>query len=103
MASRQIFSVGFAFPGNAVEHVGFLSDRSLLDADVVLYRPSFDGCHSVGEYQAKPCLTESSSFRAKQQLQHWKSELQAVIAAGKVVIVYLAKPEEVFMYTGQKE
>ncbi len=103
MTRKTIFSVGFAFPGDAAEHVSFLSDQSLLDADIIVYAPSFRECDYLEHYQGKPCLTESSSFRAKQQLTHWRTELLAAVEAGKVVIIYLVRPEEVIVYTGEKQ
>ena len=103
MARKQIFSIGFSFPGDVVQQVDFLSDQSLLDADIIIYAPSIDGCVQSETFEGKPLLSDSSSFHAKQQLSHWKTELQAAVAAGKVVIIYLVRPEEVFIYTGEKQ
>ena len=103
MARKQLLSVGFEFPGNAAEFVRLDSDRSLLDADVIVFRPSFDAFEVGEKYEGQPLLTESSSFRARRQLPHWKQELHAALDAGKVVVVFLSKPQEYFANTGEKK
>jgi hypothetical protein len=36
---RSILSVGFGIPGGMVEHVGYDSNRALLDADIIVFQP----------------------------------------------------------------
>ncbi len=103
MAKKRIFSIGFSFPGDSAEYVDFSSDQSLLDADIIVYAPSLGDYDSSEFFEGKPCLSESSSFHVRQQILHWGTELRDAVQAGKVVIVYLARPEEVFRYTGNKE
>jgi len=103
MAKRRIFTVGFALPGDEFEYVEFSSDQTLLDADIVLFEPTLGRCSTLESYRGRALLSEDSSFQTKEHLEHWRSEMVAAVTAGKLVIVYLAKPIECYRYTGRKE
>ena len=100
--ARDIISVGFQFPGGEIEHVPLLSDRSLLDADIIIFEPGIPSTYGSDTYQGKECLSDDSSFRVREALAHWRRELAAAIDAGKLVIVFLDRPEVVFAATGEK-
>lgn len=108
MARKRIFSVGVSLPGEEFEYVEFDSNQTLLDADIVLFEPTLGSVstehdYSVGGsrlYAGVPVLTEQSSFVAKKQIDHWRSEIVAAVDAGRLVIVFLAKPVERYRYTG---
>ena len=97
-----ILSVGYGFPGGQGEDIELDSRRSLLDADIVVLEPAIPHKFHTHTYQGKPRLTEESSFKAKEAVAHWKSEMQAALDAGKLIIVFLAAPEEVFVDTGDR-
>jgi len=101
--AKRIFVVGFDLPGDEFEYVEFNSDQSLLDADIVLYEPSLGGYQGFEEYNGRPLLTRDGSVRIVENIRHWKSELAAATNAGKLVIVYLAKPHYCYRYTGQQQ
>lgn len=104
MSARTIFSVGLQLPGNAAEYVSFWSNQSLLDADIIVYSPGFNiEPDHVSYYRGKLSLGESGSFRLREQLSHWRTELKTAFEAGKTIFVYLQTPETVFVQTGQKE
>jgi hypothetical protein len=103
MAKEKVFSVGFTFPGGDVEQIDYDSDQTLLDADVIVFEPTVEPSSSYENHQGKPLLSESASFRAKEVLAHWRRELKAAFDAGKVVFVFLAKPVNVFVHTGEKQ
>src|SRR5438876_9029422 len=103
MAKSRIFTVGFELPGDEFEYVEFHSDQTLLDADIILFEPTLGIFSSEKYYNGKPLLTENSSFATKDRLDHWQSEIISAVKAGKVVIVYLAKPVECFRHTGDKQ
>ena len=100
MAKNRIFTIGFELPGDVFEYVEFNSDQTLLDANIVLFEPTLGNYSSYESYNGKPLLSEHSSFSTKQYLEHWHSEIVAAVKAGKLVIVYLARPIECYRHTG---
>ncbi len=102
MQDLTVMSVGFSFPGGDVEFVTFEDERSLLDADIIIFEPSLGTPHAFSMYQGKSLIEEHASFRVKAALAHWRRELQDALSAGKVVIVYLARPIDAFVHTGNK-
>lgn len=104
MAKKRFFCVGFELPGDDFEYVKFNSDQTLLDADIILFEPSLGDYRAEGDYyNGRPVLGQHSSFAVKERLDHWRSEIVAAVNAGKLVIIYLAKPIECYRYTGEKQ
>ena len=101
--SKKILSVGFEFPGNVAEYVPLKSDRSLLDADIIVFQPKMQSQYSSFDaYQGKPLLGQSDSFMAVEDSAHWRSELKAAFDAGKTIIIFLSTLEEYYIYTGRQ-
>lgn len=101
MAKKRIFTVGFELPGDEFEYIPFGSDQSLLDADIILFEPSF-GTHIAREtYEGHGLFEQWASHPVSQELGHWRAELAAATNAGKLVIVFLAKPLTNYRYTGE--
>lgn len=103
---QKILTVGFNIPGDEYEYVEIDSDRSLLDADIILFQPGIPASYyGYGEqpYQGKPTLGQAGSFKAVEDAKHWRSELKTALEDGKTVVIYLARPAEAFVYTGQKQ
>lgn len=105
MPKKKIFTVGFSLPGDEFEYIEFDSDQTLLDADVVLFKPTLGNYDfEYGQqYGGKPILSQHSSFSTKSRLDHWRSEIIAAVNAGKLVIIFLAKPVEYCRYTGERQ
>jgi hypothetical protein len=103
MGKKRIFAVGFDLPGDEFEYISFNSDQALLDADVILFQPTLGNYGSFESYNGKPLLSENSSFSTQEHLNHWRSEIVGAVNAGKLVVIYLAKPIECYRHTGQKE
>ena len=100
----KIFCVGFDFPGGECEYLSHRSERSLLDADIIIFRPGLGAEYGYGEfYKGLPRLYDNSSFDFKRDLNHWCSELAHAFKAGKTIIVYLSKPETVYVATGETQ
>jgi hypothetical protein len=100
---RKILTVAIQLASKDVEHTSFQSKTSLLDWDIVLFRPDLDGMwYTRDEYQGKPCLTDSESFNLKESCEHWRREIKGAFEAGKTVLVFLAPLREVYVDTGQK-
>lgn len=104
MAKRKILSLNFAFPGYEHEYVSFRSNRSLLDADLIIVEPNVVGAYySPSNYEGKPLLDESGSFNVTENIAHWRSELQVALDEGKTVFIFLTRLETFFVYTGTKD
>ncbi len=63
MARKRIFCIGFELPGDDFEYIDFGSDQSLLDADVVLFRPGFGQHYASESYQGQPLFSHSTSVQ----------------------------------------
>ncbi|MEX3842615.1 hypothetical protein [Paraburkholderia sp. BR10882] len=104
--SKRILTVGFALASPEVESAEFRSNVSLLDWDIVLFRPDIDEFVSSSSYsdqfQGKPSLSDSVSFRLKECCEHWRRELRQAVDTGKTVIVYLPPMTEVYVDTGKR-
>lgn len=104
MAKKKMLSIQCEIPGGFSEFVGYDSGVSLLDWDIILFKPDiFELIFShTKTYQGKPSLSESTSFRLREKTEHWRREILDAFNAGKTVIVFLSKLEEVFVDTGQR-
>lgn len=101
---KKIFTVGFEIPGGDIELLPFRSHQSLLDADIIVFDPSFLSEYSSFEsHQGKRLLTEEDSFNVAEDISHWRTEMVTAVNAGKTVFVFLSKFEEVFKHTGKKD
>jgi hypothetical protein len=102
--SKSILTVGFDTASPDTKYEDFRSRVSLLDWDIVLFRPTisaFWGTY-VEHYQGKPSLDDSASFQLKEACEHWRREIKQAVETGKTVIVYLAPVEEVYIDTGER-
>ena len=102
--ARTIFAVGVSLPDvEGLEVVDVRSDQSLLDADIIVFEPTFDAFESVEPYNGKPLLTHFDSTLSSEKISHWRSQIKSVMEAGKTVVFFLAAPQEVYRYTGTRE
>jgi hypothetical protein len=101
---RKILTVGLELASDAATHTSFSSKTSLLDWDIVLFKPAIsefvDDYYST--FQGKPSLGDSASFVAKECCEHWRREIKQAVEAGKTVLVYLPPVYEVYVDTGQR-
>ncbi len=103
MSKKSILTIGLELASSDTEHATFGSKTSLLDWDIVLFKPIIDDFYTYSEYyQGKPCLSDSSSFQLKECCEHWRREIKQAVEAGKTVIVYLSELEEIYVDTGQR-
>lgn len=102
MARNIIYSLGFDFPGAEAESIEFNSRRSLLDADIIVIEPSLalstaNLTPSV-QVHGNPLITESYSYRLREYLAHWKSEVISAVKVGKTIFVLLDAPFEAYAF-----
>jgi hypothetical protein len=100
---RRILTVGLQLASTDVEFASFQSKTSLLDWDVVLFRPQIDGfIRHDSFFQGKPSLSDSASFQLKECCEHWRREIKEAVESGKTVIVFLPPLQEVYVDTGER-
>lgn len=103
--SKKILTIGLQLASDQVEALEFTSKASLLDWDIVLFRPDISGYNSYGTdfYQGRPSLNDSASFMLKVACEHWRREIRQAVDAGKTVITYLSPLQEVYIDTGERK
>ncbi|MGE5472680.1 MAG: hypothetical protein ACM3UU_00475 [Ignavibacteriales bacterium] len=104
MSEKKIFCVNYSLPGDDDEYIPLESDRSLLDADIIIFNPGIPYNYHYNErYNGKPVLDQTYSFRSSEVILHWQRELKEAFDSGKTIFIFLSKPEEVCVYTGEKQ
>lgn len=104
MAKKKILTIGFSLADELTEYCEFDSDVSLLDWDIILFKPEINEyiLKKESDFQGKPCLSDNQSFKLKAQSEHWRREIKAAVDHGKLVIVYLSEFTQVSIATGEK-
>ena len=102
--SKRILAIGVDIASDHVTEEDFSSRASLLDWDIVLFRPSIDDWVSHRDmYQGKPCLDDDDSFHVKEASEHWRREIKQAVESGKTVVIFLSPLTEVYVDTGKRE
>lgn len=103
MAPKKLVSVGTDIYSNNIDSIDFNSNLTLLDWDIIVFRPDFSEMLDRSErYQGKISLDEHASFRLRERCEHWRREIKLAIDTGRTVIIYLDKLIEIFIDTGQR-
>lgn len=103
MSAKRILTIAFELASQDTEDAHFDSKISLLDWDIVLFRPYIDPVITCdGEYKGKPSVSENYSFLLKESCEHWRREIRQAVDVGKTVIVFLSQLEEVYIDTGNR-
>lgn len=104
---KKIIAIGIELANDAVEQVGLQSNASLLDWDIVLFRPSRGEFFTDGPYadyyRGKPSLDDSESVQILEARQHWSRQLRDAVTEGKTVIVFIPPSETVYIATGERK
>jgi hypothetical protein len=104
MSKKKIASVECEIPGELSEYIEIDSKVSLLDYDIILFRPNIISLVDYNEsFQGKPSLYDSSSFHLREHMEHWRREIFNAINSGKTVIFFLDELYEVFIDTGRRQ
>jgi hypothetical protein len=102
---KKIITVGFSLAHDGIESTELTEHTSLLDWDVVLFCPDMSDflIHEFGdsEYLGKTCLNDRKSFSLRDACAHWRREISQAVDTGKVVLVFLHKPQEVYVANGE--
>lgn len=101
--AKKILIIGFELATDDAQEEEFTSRASLLDWDIILFKPAIDDFISYADqYQGKPSLSDSRSFKLKESSEHWRHEIQQAVESGKTVIVFLSEMQEVYIDTGKR-
>jgi hypothetical protein len=102
MAKKKILTIGLQLCSENIEYCEFDSDMSLLDWDIILFKPDITDYlySSESMFQGKPCLSDAKSFQLKTQSEHWRREIKSAVENGKLVIIYLSELKEISIATG---
>ena len=103
---KRVITVGCMIPGGFGEFVGLSSQKSLLDADFVVFQPSIGYWEfglEEGDYQGKSVLSDNGSFKLKEAIAHWRKELDDCLNSGRTVFMIMSDLQEVFVDTGRRE
>lgn len=95
---REIISVEYEIPGFSDTHFIYSSEQSLLDADVIVFKPM-----QLSDGTEKPSFSESGSFQLQQSAEHWRRELSVALEYGKTIFLILGKYQIGSVETGKKE
>ena len=87
---KKIVTIGLDLAGDSIEQAEFMSKTSLLDWDIILFKPDIQifGYHRE-DYLGKPCLDDRGSFKVREACEHWKREIVGAVESGKTVLVFL--------------
>ena len=104
MAKKRILTIGCSLADEETECCEFDSDISLLDWDIILFRPDINEYIYSAEsiFEGKPCLSDNESFRLKAQSEHWRREIKSAVGHGKLVIVFLSELQNISIANGEK-
>ncbi|WP_407312989.1 hypothetical protein [Pseudomonas sp. nanlin1] len=105
MAQKKILTIGLSLADDSSEFCEFESDISLLDWDIILFKPDIHKyiCRAESAFEGKPCLSDDQSFKLKNQSEHWRREIKAAVEHGKLVVVFLSELTPLSIATGQKQ
>ena len=95
---KKIISVEYQIPGHSEQYYEYSSDQSLLDADIIVFRPQqfYDG-------SGKASFDESESYDIQRSSKHWRTELVTALEYGKTVFLILGKYQLASIRTGKTE
>jgi hypothetical protein len=101
---KKIVSIGLQFASDDVDFHDLNSKSSLLDWDIILFRPDIGEFMSPSsQFQGKPCLDETDSFELRGNCEHWKREIHQAVDAGKCVFVFLSRLQIVHADSGKRQ
>ncbi len=98
MSDKRILTIGLELASTDIQYAIFQSKMSLLDWDIVLFKPQIGDFTSYGEhFQGKPSLKRPRLFQLKECCEHWRREIKQAVETGKTIIVFLPSLEEVYV------
>jgi len=100
---RSIATIGCQIPGSVAELLDYYSKSSLLDYDIVLFKPIQIDFEYAESFNGKPSLADWASSREKEARIHWRREISDAYHTGKIIFIILGEFEEYFVDTGERQ
>jgi hypothetical protein len=102
--ARKILTIGLELASDKTTHEEFTSRTSLLDWDIILFKPLIDEFITYDDqYKGRPSLSDRRSFQLKEACEHWRREIKQAVESGKTVIIFLPEIQEVYIDTGDRQ
>lgn len=103
MASQRILTLNTQLDDTRSEWANFNSGRTLLEHQIVLWRPrrfasSYDQSTS---FQGAPCLSDSGTAKFLRDEKRRAKEMQDFLRLGRLLVVLTPPPESFFVATGE--
>src|SRR5688572_16080754 len=102
MTKKAIATVGFALPDEKIEFIEMASRRSLLEFDIILFRPEFD-YHRSSTYRGHDCYDDYQSARINEEIAHWRTQIGTAAVAGKTILIFLPTKRAFYVDTGTRQ
>ncbi|MGB8842514.1 MAG: hypothetical protein WCC64_15750, partial [Aliidongia sp.] len=104
MMSKSILTIEVKLASSDIKSEIFMSKASLLDWDIVLFKPNISGFlyGYPNNYMGKPSLDDTMSFKLKECCEHWRREIKQAIENGKTIVVFMTSLCEVYIDTGTR-
>ena len=104
MTTKRILAVGISTPSDDIKHEDISSKISLLDWDIIIFRPEITSfMYYTKDYMGRPSLEGREAFSLKESCEHWRREIKSACDNGKTVIIYLTSLQEVYIDSGRRE
>lgn len=96
MPNLKILAINFYMAGEEAEVVPFLSNRSLADADIIIYDLVFPISPKWQQDEHdRYKLNPIESVKFNNAIVHWSQELINALSQGKTVFLYLSSPQTI--------
>lgn len=102
--SKEIISIGYEIPSRSDDFAYFRSNKSLADADVVVFcTDTPTASYSDSEHKGLRSYTDSASAQYKTDSTHWRKELTDALGVGKTIFLFMEEKENFYLATGTSE
>lgn len=106
----RLASMGYEFADPRIACFQFSSAQSLLDFDIVLWKPEPLTNVYSREYESpsypsywRPCITTDQSARSVRDADRRRSEMLTLLESGRTLVVFMPAPATWYYHTGRKE
>lgn len=95
---RRILTIEYELPGFSESYEKYNSKKSLLDSDIVIFRPHIN-FHLCEHYREKRICDKVYLENFREAVKHWNSEIREYLKAGRVLFVILDKLDQFYIRT----